>query len=493
MIDINSMKDKILEFAIIGKLSEQCIEDGNAEELYNKLTSERKRLANNKIIKNKEFEPILEDKGLFEIPNNWKWIRLGEISSIISKGTTPRGGNVAYTDSGIGFLRAENLVGYDRIDCSNMKYVDEDTHLGFLKRSILEDGDVLISIAGTLGRTGLVRSDNLPLNTNQAIAFIRFACKEAINVEYVSYILNAPTIQKELGNKKVDMAIPNLSLDVIANSLIPLPPLAEQKRIVEKIRKSFECLDKIEELQTQYASDIDVLKSKLIDAGIQGKLTEQLLEDGVTEELFAEIQKEKAKLIKEKKIKKEKALVEISDEEIPFEIPDNWKWVRLGDVCSKISSGNTPTGGSKGGAYVTEGFCFFREQNVYNDGIHYDGMVYITEELLKTRVNSTVLPQDILLNITGGSIGRCALIPDDFSKGSINQHILIIRVVDPRIRQYVHICLCSPYYQKLIRGNVVGDKDGFSAGRCKNTLIPLPPISEQERIVGKLDELLSLI
>ena len=493
MIDINSMKDKILEFAIIGKLSEQRIEDGNAEELYNKLTSERKRLANNKIIKNKEFELILEDKGLFEIPNNWKWIRLGEISSIISKGTTPRGGNVAYTDSAIGFLRAENLVGYDRIDCSNMKYVDEDTHLGFLKRSILEDGDVLISIAGTLGRTGLVRSDNLTLNTNQAIAFIRFVCKEAINVEYVSYILNAPTIQKELGNKKVDMAIPNLSLDVIANSLIPLPPLAEQKRIVEKIRKSFECLDKIEELQTQYASDIDVLKSKLIDAGIQGKLTEQLLEDGVTEELFAEIQKEKAKLIKEKKIKKEKALVEISDEEIPFEIPDNWKWVRLGDVCSKISSGNTPTGGSKGGAYVTEGFCFFREQNVYNDGIHYDGMVYITEELLKTRVNSTVLPQDILLNITGGSIGRCALIPDDFSKGSINQHILIIRVVDPRIRQYVHICLCSPYYQKLIRGNVVGDKDGFSAGRCKNTLIPLPPISEQERIVGKLDELLSLI
>ena len=175
------MKDKILEFAIIGKLSEQRIEDGNAEELYNKLTSERKRLANNKIIKNKEFELILEDKGLFEIPNNWKWIRLGEISSIISKGTTPRGGNVAYTDSGIGFLRAENLVGYDRIDCSNMKYVDEDTHLGFLKRSILEDGDVLISIAGTLGRTGLVRSDNLPLNTNQAIAFIRFVCKEAIN------------------------------------------------------------------------------------------------------------------------------------------------------------------------------------------------------------------------------------------------------------------------------------------------------------------------
>ena len=81
-------------------------------------------------------------------------------------------------------------------------------------------------------------------------------------------------------------------------------------------------------------------------------------------------------------------------------------------------------------------------------------------------MNSTVLPQDILLNITGGSIGRCALIPDDFSKGSINQRILIIRVIEPEIRQYIHKCLCNPYYQNLIMGNVVGDKDGFSAGRA---------------------------
>ena len=205
------------------------------------------------------------------------------------------------------------------------------------------------------------------------------------------------------------------------------------------------------------------------------------------------IKKEKKQLIKEKKIKATKALPEITEDEIPFEIPVNWKWVRLADICSKITSGNTPAGGSKGGAYVTEGNCFFREQNIYNDGIHYEGMVYITDELLATRENSTVLPQDILLNITGGSIGRCALIPDDFSKGSINQHILIIRVIEPEIRQYIHKCLCSPYYQKLIMGNVVGDKDGFSAGRCKNTLIPLPPIGEQKRIVEKITQILEQI
>ena len=493
MIDIISLKNKILEFAIYGKLSEQYETDGKAEDIYCKLKDERKTQIAEKRIKNKEFSAVLESEYLFEIPENWKWIRLGEITSIISKGTTPRGGNVAYLEKGIAFLRAENLAGYDQIDCSNLKYIDEATHTGFLKRSMLEAGDILISIAGTLGRTGLVREKDLPLNTNQAVAFVRFACREMIDEEYVTYVLNAPTIQKELGNKKVDMAIPNLSLDVISNSMIPVPPLPEQKRIVKRVRESFEILDEIARLQISYNINQDILKCKLIDAGIQGKLTEQLSEDGTAEELYADIQKEKARLIKEKKIKKEKTLAEILEDEIPFEIPANWKWVRLGDICSKISSGNTPAGGSKGGAYVTEGYCFLREQNIYNDGIHNDGMVYITEELLNTRENSTVLPKDILLNITGGSIGRCALISDDFSRGSINQHILIIRVVDPRIRFYVHKCLCSPYYQRLIMGNVVGDKDGFSAGRCKNTLIPLPPIAEQKRIVDKIDELLSLI
>ena len=165
----------------------------------------------------------------------------------------------------------------------------------------------------------------------------------------------------------------------------------------------------------------------------------------------------------------------------------------MGDISAKISSGNTPAGGNKSNVYVEKGYSFFREQNIYNDGIHEEGLVYITEEVLKTRENSTVMPMDILLNITGGSIGRCALVPDDFTKGSINQHILIIRMIDPRLRFYIHTCICSPFIQKYIKGNTVGDKDGFSAGRCKNMLIPLPPLEEQRRIVSKIKEVLTYL
>ena len=234
--------------------------------------------------------------------------------------------------------------------------------------------------------------------------------------------------------------------------------------------------------------DTAALRSKIIDLAIQGKLTEQLPTDGNAEDLYQQIQAEKAQLIKEKKIKKEKPLPEITADEIPFDVPDTWKWVRLGEIASKISSGNTPPGGKKSDAYVKEGYSFFREQNIYNDGIRSEGLVYISGELLEKRPNSTVLPKDILLNITGGSIGRCAIVPDDFTKGSINQHILIIRMINPEFRAYVHNYICSEQGQKYIKGNAIGDKDGFSGGRCKNMPIPLPPLSEQKRIVAKIKD-----
>ena len=205
------------------------------------------------------------------------------------------------------------------------------------------------------------------------------------------------------------------------------------------------------------------------------------------------IQQEKQALIKEGKIKKDKTLPPISEDEIPFAVPENWKWVRLADISQKITSGNTPTGGKKSSVYKETGYCFFREQNVHNDGIHYEGMVYISEELLNTRTNSTVFPKDILLNITGGSIGRTALIPETFDKGSINQHILIIRMVNYDTRFFIHLLLRSAYGQKYIKQKAVGDKEGFSGGRCKNMPIPLPPLLEQKRIVAKLDEVLAIL
>lgn len=239
--------------------------------------------------------------------------------------------------------------------------------------------------------------------------------------------------------------------------------------------------------------DTQAIRSKLLDLAIRGKLTEQRPEDGTAEELYRQIQAEKQALIQTGKIRKEKPLPENTEEEIPFEIPNNWKWVALGNITSKISSGNTPTGGRNSDVYVPSGFPFFREQNIYDDGIRQAGMVFISEKLLETRPNSTVKAKDILLNITGGSIGRCALVPDNFDRGSINQHILIIRTVKPETRFYLHMIIRSSYVQSYIKDKAVGDKDGFSGGRCKRILIPLPPLAEQHRIAERVGQAFSIL
>ena len=239
--------------------------------------------------------------------------------------------------------------------------------------------------------------------------------------------------------------------------------------------------------------DTQAIRKKILDLALRGKLTKQLPEDGTGQQLFQHIQERKAVLAGAGKTKKQEPLLPLSEEDIPFEIPDNWQWVRLGDITAKITSGSTPTGGKKSDAYVDKGFCFFREQNIYNDGIHSEGMVYITEQLLNTRENSTVIAKDILLNITGGSIGRCAIVPDDFSKGSVNQHILIIRMVEEETRFFTHQVLCSPYAQNHIKSKAVGDKDGFSGGRCKYMPVPLPPLPVQKRIVSIIHSAFSVL
>lgn len=240
------MKKSILQEAIQGKLVPQDPNDEPASELLKKITEEKKRLIKEgKIKKQKELPAITEDEIPFEIPENWEWVRVGSLSTIVTKGTTPRGGNVAYVEKGIGFLRAENVAGLDKLDLTNLKCVDEETNRTFLSRSIIKSDDILITIAGTLGRTGLVREKDLPLNANQAVSIVRLVTTSEIDLKYLIYVLNAPILQKNLTGQQKITAIPNLTLEIISNCLLPIPPLNEQKRIVAKIEELLPLCEKM--------------------------------------------------------------------------------------------------------------------------------------------------------------------------------------------------------------------------------------------------------
>ena len=241
------LKKSVLQEAITGRLVPQDPNDEPASVLLDKIRAEKKRLVKEGKLKKKDLEetPISEDEKPFEIPDSWEWVRLSCISKTITKGTTPRGGKVAYSSVGIGFLRAENIAGIDKLDLSSVKYVTDEEHRGYLSRSILEANDLLITIAGTLGRTALVRESDLPLNANQAVSLVRLVDAKVLSLLYIIYALNAPSVQETLTTQKKVTAIPNLTLEIIGNCIIPLPPLAEQKRIVAKIEEVFKEIDKL--------------------------------------------------------------------------------------------------------------------------------------------------------------------------------------------------------------------------------------------------------
>ena len=181
----------------------------------------------------------------YSIPQNWCWVNVSALSLVISKGTTPPSGKNAYLKDGVSFLRVENICDDGTISHENIMYVSEDMHTGFLKRSILQTGDILISIAGTLGKTCIVRDIDLPLNTNQAICFIRL--KENINNKYIKYSFDNPIIQTKLLAQTKVTSIPNLTLEIISKCPIPLAPLGEQQRIVDRIESLFAKLDEAKE------------------------------------------------------------------------------------------------------------------------------------------------------------------------------------------------------------------------------------------------------
>lgn len=211
----------------------------------------------------------------YEVPENWCWTTVESISDIVSKGTTPKGGKSSYVEDGIRFLRVENFLDDGTISHEGMMHIAEDIHLGFLKRSILIKDDVLISIAGTLGKTAIVQEDNLPINTNQAVAFIRLNSKVKILPKYLRFSLVNPIIQKYLLEKTKVTSIPNLTLEIISGCPIPLPPLSEQQRIVERVESLFAKLDEAKEKVQVVVDGYEARNASIYHKAFCGKLTEK--------------------------------------------------------------------------------------------------------------------------------------------------------------------------------------------------------------------------
>ena len=238
--------------------------------------------------------------------------------------------------------------------------------------------------------------------------------------------------------------------------------------------------------------DTKKLRQKILNLAIHGKLVPQDPNDEPASVLLERIKAEKERLIKEGKIKRSKKPVKTSDtphyqQDVPFEVPEGWAWTTIEEICSKIGSGSTPRGSN----YSANGIPFFRSQNVYNDRLVYDDIKYISEEVHQKMKGTEVLANDLLLNITGGSLGRCAVVPADFNCGNVSQHVCIMRsvLVEP---EYFHALVLSSYFAKSMKITGSG-REGLPKYSLEQMAFPLPPLSEQQRIVMEIEKLFALI
>lgn len=486
------LKNALLQEAVQGKLVPQIASEGNAKDLleeikkarHSDLVSESKSKAK----KAKPLPEITEEDIPFDIPENWCWCRLGELTEIITKGSSPSWQGINYVDEGILFVTSEN-VGDEELLLSKRKFIEPKFN-EIQPRSILQKGDLLTNIVGaSIGRTAIFDLDIKNANINQAVALIRLKNKQLNS--YILKVLNSRTIIEQMTDNTVNTARANISLTTVENFKIPLPPLAEQKRIVAAIEKFMPLIEeygkKETELKTLNEQIGTLTKKAILQEAVQGKLVPQIATEGNAKDLLEEIKKEK--LIKEGKTKKEKPLSEIKEDEIPFDIPENWCWCRLGEICN-LYTGNSINETEKKLNYTNlkEGRNYIGTKDVsFDKRINYDNGVKIPFD------NDTfrLAPEKaILMCIEGGSAGRKIAFTNQVV--CFGNKLCCFDSYIKTVNYFMYYFLQSSLFTDLFKDNINGIIGGVSVNTLKTMLFPLPPLAEQKRIVTAIEIILPL-
>ena len=486
------LKNSILQLAIQGKLVEQRPEEGTAEELFTQIQQEKKRLiAEKKIKKEKPLPEITEDEKPFDIPESWKWVKLGEIVTVLGGKRIPAGRQLTTENTGYKYIRVSDMKD-GTVLTDGLLYVPSDIFPS-IARYIIHKEDVYITVAGTIGRVGKIPEEIDGANLTENADRLVFSMLEQ---NWLIKCLESNIVQSQIANVTTKVGQPKLAIKRIQKLIIPLPPLAEQKRIVAKFEELLPYIDryeqawsKLEQFNNLFPED---MKKSLLQYAIQGKLVEQRPEEGTAEELFARIQEEKQRLIAEKKNKKEKPLPEITEEEKPFDIPESWKWVYLLDIIEeKPSNGCSP----KGVTYPTEiknltltattAGRFKDDAFKYVDISKEDASKYWLKnnDLLIQRSNSRELVGTSCI-YTGAD--NAYIYPDLMMRMHVSSQVDIY---------YIDYVLKAPVTRNYYMASASGTSESMPKINQKIvsfTLVPLPPLAEQKRIVEKLEQLLPL-
>ncbi len=475
------LKTSILQQALQGKLVSQYPFEGHGSIEIEKMEQHKVRLLKSKQIKKeKDLSIVTDEDKPYDVPDNWAWERIGNVGSW-SAGATPSRTNPEFYDGDIPWLKTGDLNDGYISDVS--EYISK---LALEKTSVRLNptGSVLMAMYGaTIGKLGILE---IPMTTNQACcACIPF---EGMYNKYLFYFL--------MGNRKnfIKMgeggAQPNISKDKIVSYPIAIPPLDEQKRIVAKIEELLPLIDRYEQAWSKLEDfnkrfPVDMQKS-ILQMAIQGKLVPQLPEEGTGEELFLQIQAEKQALIKTGTIKKEKPLPEITEDEIPFDIPESWKWVRWGDLSQSIQYGYNAPAQEKGRIKMV------RISDIQDGKVLWDTVPYcdIKEDEIPTYMLGA---NDILFARTGGTVGKSYLVKEVPEEAIYAGYLIRTQYSSLLCPEYMKYFMESQlYWDQLRNGTIATAQPNCNGKTLSKMILPLPPLAEQKRIVAKLEEILPL-
>lgn len=467
------LKRSILTAAIQGKITKQDENEGTGAELLAANAVEKKRrIADEKVKTGKPCRPITEDDTLFDIPSNWSWARFGDLVLNFDSRRRPVTKEDRKTTKGLyDYYGATGAI--DRVD------------------EYIFDGEFLM--IGEDGGNFFVDRDNSFIANGQFWANNHVHVVQPVKCEiwYLKHCLDAynmPNMGLING-----IAVPKLNQENLNSIMIPVPPLAEQKRIVEKIEELLPLIDRYEQAWSRLEDfnkrfPVDMQKS-ILQMAIQGKLVEQRAEEGTGEELFRQIQEEKQRSIKAGTIKKEKPLPEIADEEIPFDIPESWKWIKLGDVASVLGGKRIPAGRTL--TTDNTGYKYIRVSDMKNGSVLTDNLLYVPTDIYPSISRYVIHKEDVYITVAG-TIGRVGKILPEIDGANLTENAdrLVFQIID---QDWLIKCLeSSLVQQQIIDATTKVGQPKLAIKRIQELLIPLPPLAEQKRIVAKLEEILPL-
>jgi len=504
------LKNSILQLAVQGKLVKQDPNDEPASVLLERIKAERERLVKEKKIKADKVSSFIlrgedglyyenvssevkciDDEIPFEIPDSWAWVRLKTIINYNIGGGTPSKSNSSYWNGSIKWASVKDL------NCEYLsETIDHITELGLKNSSsnIIPKGNIIVCIRMGLGKI-VINKDDIAINQDlRGLIISPFINKK--------YFVNFYRTQIITGQ---GLTVKGITVDTLNQILLPLPPFAEQQRIVEKIESLLPVIYEYGEAERELTAlnnrFPDDLKKTILQAAVQGKLVEQDPADEPAAVLLERIKAEKEQLIKEKKIKKDKVTsfifkgedgsycenlggqIKCIDDEIPFEIPESWAWVRLGNI-GQVQTGTTPP--TTHPEYFGKDIPFIKPADISCSGINYDNEGLSFEGISKSRLISK---SSVLMVCIGGSTGKCYFTDRDIT---CNQQINTITPLLIDV-QYLFFAMMSDYFFKTVWEKATGTATPIiNKGFWSTQFVPIPPMAEQTRIVEKVNSLLAM-